>query len=204
MAEHEPHDPPFDEPALAEALSTQSAPVRDVAYGEGVQYTAAGGAAQLEIFPHTGVTRLTAPGVRIELFDTATLDVSDAGVEFSRTQPGQDTNLTIVRNGGIVFTLVAGGEYTQPAGTESLPQPAASDPTPALGGPETPQQAGTDNIELPAERLTVFRVSVRVLCASTLSLRGGGRKVWKEGAAEPLLPLGVAKSSSCDRSPAIG
>src|SRR5512144_1419810 len=29
-----------------------------------------------------------------------------------------------------------------------------------------------------------------VLCASALLLRGGGRKVWKEGAAEPLFPPG--------------
>src|SRR5512144_98240 len=146
MAEHEPHDPPFDEPALSEALGTESAIVRDVAYGEGVQYSVGRGNTRLEIFPKTGVTRLTAPGVRIELFDNVTLAVSNGGVEFSRTQPGQDASLTLVPNGGVVFTLVAGGENAPTAATEPLPQPAASHPTPALGGPEAPQQAGNDRV----------------------------------------------------------
>src|SRR5512144_1554240 len=138
MAEHEPHSAPLDDQAIAEALGTRPATVRDVAYGEGVQYSISRGDARLEVFPQTGVTRLTARDVRVELFGGAVTDVSPGGVEFSRTQPGQDASLTLVPNGGVVFTLVTGGD-TPTAATEPLPQPAASDPTQPLDGPETPQ-----------------------------------------------------------------
>src|SRR5512144_150397 len=109
MAEHEPHSARFDDEAIAEALGTRSSTVRDVAYGEGVQFSVGRGDARLEIFPRTGVTRLTARDMRVELFGNAAAEVSPGGVEFSRTQPGQDASLTVVPNGGIVFTLVAGG-----------------------------------------------------------------------------------------------
>src|SRR5574342_936759 len=103
--------PTVDADALAATLRTRSATVRDVAYGEGVQYSTGQGDARLEIFPQTGVTRLTARDVRIELFGGVRGEVSDGGVEFARTQPGQEASLAIVPGGGIVFTLVAGGEH---------------------------------------------------------------------------------------------
>src|SRR5512144_2128697 len=131
--EHSP-TPAVDPEALAEALKTRCATVRDVAYGEGVQYSAGRGSVRLEIFPRTGVTRLTAPDVRIELFGGTRGEVSDGGVEFSRAQPGQDASLTVVPGGGIVFTLVAGGEYRSPEAAEP-----SADPLPRLvAAPETP------------------------------------------------------------------
>src|SRR5512144_790041 len=134
MAEHEPHRARFDEQALADALNACSATVRDVAYGEGVQYSAGRGSVRLEIFPRTGVTRLTAPDVRVELFGGTRAEVSEGGVEFARAQPGQDASLTVVPDGGIVCTLVAGGEYRSPDATEP-----AADPLPRLvAAPETP------------------------------------------------------------------
>src|SRR5512144_2161312 len=101
MAEHEPHSARFDDEAIAEALDSRSSTVRDVAYGEGVQYSVGRGDARLEIFPRTGVTRLTTTDVRVELFGSAITDVSPGGVEFSRTQPGPDASLTVVPGGGI-------------------------------------------------------------------------------------------------------
>src|SRR5512144_462964 len=140
--EHSP-TPAVDPEALAEALKTRCATVRDVAYGEGVQYSAGRGSVRLEIFPRTGVTRLTAPDVRIELFGGTRAEVSDGGVEFSRAQPGQDASLTVVPDGGIVFTLVAGGEYRSPDTTEPsadpLPRLVAALETPAGLAPATLQ-----------------------------------------------------------------
>lgn len=140
MAEHEPHVAPFDDQTLAEALATRPATIRHEAHGEGRQFSVGDGDAQLQIYPRTGVTRLLAPGLRarVELFDSTISQVTRDGVEFSASQPGQDASLTVVPGGGIVFTLVTGSEYTQPAAPESLPQPGASDPPQTRGGPDTP------------------------------------------------------------------
>src|SRR5512144_3432793 len=143
--EHSP-TPAVDPEALAEALKTRCATVRDVAYGEGVQYSAGRGSVRLEIFPRTGVTRLTAPDVRIELFGGTRGEVSDGGVEFSRSQPGQDASLTVVPGGGIVFSLVAGGEYRSPDAAdpepaEPLPHSEAPRPAPVVRAPEIPAAA---------------------------------------------------------------
>src|SRR5512146_1789452 len=86
----------FDHQAVAEALDTRSAGTRDVAYGEGWQYSLGRGDARLEVFPRTGVTRLTTTDVRVELFGGAAPRVSGSGLELSRTQPGQDASLTVV------------------------------------------------------------------------------------------------------------
>lgn len=64
MAEQERHNPHFDEKAMGEVLGTRPATVRDVAYGEGHLYSAGRGTTRLEIFPRSGVTRLTAADIR--------------------------------------------------------------------------------------------------------------------------------------------
>jgi Single-strand binding protein family len=142
MTEHEHNGAPLDDQPLAETLGTRSATVRDVAYGEGVQYSIGRGDARLEVFPRTGVTRLTSQDVRVEPFGSKVTDVSPGGVEFSRTQPGQDASLTVVPDGGIVFTLVAGGERRPPVASESdesLTTPR-SPATTSVRAPETPQE----------------------------------------------------------------
>src|SRR5512135_2150129 len=83
----------LNDPTVAEALHTRSASVHDVAYGAGRQYSLGRGDARLELFPRTGVTRLTTPDARVELFGGAVPHVSGSGVEFSRTRPGQDASL---------------------------------------------------------------------------------------------------------------
>src|SRR5512144_1694553 len=151
MPEQEPRpSQELDEQAIAEALRTRSASVRDVAYGEGSQFSLGRGDARLEIYPRTGVTRLTTNDVRIELFGSAITDVSPTGVEFSRSQPGQDASLTVVPGGGIVFTLVAGGERSpvSPEPTADLSDEmrarsafvSGRDHLPAVRAPETPQE----------------------------------------------------------------
>jgi hypothetical protein len=142
MAEHEPHSAPLDDQAIAEALGTRSATIRDVAYGEGVRYSVGRGDARLEVFPRTGVTRFTAQDVRVELFGSAITEVSSGGVEFSRPQPGQDASLTVVPGGGIVFTLVAGGERRPVIATEPDVSPTSPSPpkAPRVNAPETPKE----------------------------------------------------------------
>jgi hypothetical protein len=144
MAEHEPHVAPFDDQALAEALATRPATIRHEAHGEGLQFSVGDGAAQLQIYPRTGVTRLLAPDLRarVELFDSTIRQVTRDGVEFSASQPGQDASLTVVPDGGIVFTLVAGGKYhrtleTEPDDPSPSPPPP---PAPRVRAGETPQE----------------------------------------------------------------
>ncbi len=151
----------LEDQAIAEALHTRSASVRDVAYGEGRQYSVGRGDARLEIYPRTGVARLTTTDVRVELFGGATAQVSGSGLEFSRTSPGQDASLTVVPDGGVVFTLVAGGERSPVA-----PEPTADlsdevrasdasvfgrDHLPAVRAPETAQEprSGADDTSVP-------------------------------------------------------
>src|SRR5512142_2808073 len=123
MAAQEQRISQLDGPALAAALGTRPATVRDVAYGEGHLFSAGHGAARLEVFPQSGVTRLTATDMRVELFGTADAAVSQTGVEFRRSQPDQQASLTVLPGGGVVFTFVAGAEPTSaspPAGEVSL------------------------------------------------------------------------------------
>src|SRR5512135_534578 len=142
--------PALDEQALSDALKTRSATVRDVAYGEGVQYSTGRGAVRLEIFPRTGVTRLTAPDVRIEIFGGTRAEVADGGVEFFRTQPGQDASLTVVPDGGIVFPLLADG-VSRPADAaepvQPLSPPAPAQETAPGHAPERPQPATEQQTE---------------------------------------------------------
>src|SRR5512143_2330702 len=133
MTEEERHAS-FDEQALGKTLGTRPATVHDVAYGEGQLFSAGHGAARLEIFPRSGVTRLTAADMRVELFGTADASVAEAGVAFHRSQPDQQANLTVGPGGGAVFTFVAGTEPTSashPAG-EVSPRSGQTDRHPAL------------------------------------------------------------------------
>src|SRR5512144_754312 len=80
MPEQEPRpSQELDEQAIAEALHTRSASVRDVAYGEGSQFSIGRGDARLEIYPRTGVTRLTTNDIRVELCGSAITDVCRPG-----------------------------------------------------------------------------------------------------------------------------
>lgn len=88
MAEREPApSPAFNEAAVASALHTWAATVRDVAYGEGHQFSAGQGRVRLEIFPRTGVTRLTTQGARCgEATPAATAAVGNGGGERPTSQ----------------------------------------------------------------------------------------------------------------------
>src|SRR5512142_451323 len=132
MAEHEPAALPENtDEAIAKALHTRPATIRDVAYGEGVQFSAGRGALRLEIYPRTGVTRLTGTDMRIELFGNAVAQVSDSGVEFTRVQPGQEANLTVLSDAGVVFTFISGGHPVRETPQEPVsgPQPREDEPT---------------------------------------------------------------------------
>src|SRR5574339_1155918 len=125
MTEDERHVS-FDEQALGKVLGTRPATVHDVAYGKGQLFSAGHGAARLEVFPQTGVTRLTAQDMRVELFGNAIAAVSETGVEFHRSQPDQQASLTVLPGGGVVFTFVAGAERTSPTGPPPAEEPDRS------------------------------------------------------------------------------
>src|SRR5512134_3993092 len=111
MAEREPVPlPALDEKAVAKALHTLPATVRDVAYGEGHQFSAGRGAVRLEIFPRTGVTRVTSRDTRIELFGSAVSAMTGSGVEFAFDHLREEASLTVLSDSGVVFTFIAGGE----------------------------------------------------------------------------------------------
>src|SRR5512135_3781382 len=106
MPEQEPvHQPDRDAAAIGTSLGTRPATVRDVAYGEGHQFSAGRGSARLEIFPRTGVTRLTTQDVRIELFGTTVSTVTDSGIEFVLQHPREEASLTVLSDSGVVFTF---------------------------------------------------------------------------------------------------
>src|SRR5512144_436049 len=123
--------PELDDQAIAQALHTRAATIRDVAYGEGVQFSAGRGTLRLEIYPRTGVTRLTGADIRIELFGNAVAQVSDSGVEFARVQPGQEANLTVLSDAGVVFTFISAGHPVPETPQEPVkgPQPRENNPT---------------------------------------------------------------------------
>jgi hypothetical protein len=119
MAEDERRIAQPDAQDIGDALGTRPATGRDVAYGEGQLFSAGHGTARLEVFPQSGVTRLTAHDLRVELFGSPIAAVSESGVEFHRTQPDQEASLTVIPGGGVVFTFIAGAERTPPANTLS-------------------------------------------------------------------------------------
>ncbi len=130
MTEDARHISHFDGQAIGDALRTRPATVRDVAYGEGQLFSAGHGAARLEVFPRSGVTRLTAQDMCVELFGNAIAAVSQTGVEFHRSQPGQEASLTVIPGGGVVFTFVAGAERTSPASPPPAEEPDQAGQTP--------------------------------------------------------------------------
>ena len=81
--------------------------------------------------------------MRVELFGSTVAEVSPGGVEFTRTQPGQDASLTVVPGGGIVFTLIAGGERRPTVAPDSGEPSPAPPTTPPVRAPETAQDDGT-------------------------------------------------------------
>src|SRR5512143_2853454 len=160
MTEEERHVS-FDGQALGEALGTRPATVRDVAYGEGQLYSAGRGTTRLEVFPQTGVTRLTAQDMRVELFRNAAAAVSQTGVEFHRSQPDQEASLTVLPGGGVVFTFVAGTEPTSanpPAG-EASPPSGQTDRHPARVH-EPPTEPTPDTTDPPVQPPTAVAAHV--------------------------------------------
>ena len=149
MAEREPVPlPALDEKAVAKALHTLPATVRDVAYGEGHQFSAGRGAVRLEIFPRTGVTRVTTRDTRIELFGSAVSALTGSGVEFALDHPREEASLTVLSDSGVVFTFIAGGESVTDTSRQRAAVLQTDEHTP--GGTPAPADLGSREDTSPA------------------------------------------------------
>src|SRR3954449_6300670 len=91
----------FDMQAASEALGAESHPMHDVAHGDGEALTA--GEAVLEVYRDAGVTRVTTPDARIELFRVPSYSVSGERVVFEQGTDGDRSRLLIRGDGKVSF-----------------------------------------------------------------------------------------------------
>src|SRR5512144_2442424 len=137
MAEQEPaRTPQFDRDAIGHTLQAPPTPVADVAFGRGEGFALRDGQTHLEVFPESGVTRLTGVDLRVELFRSPPPVVQGAEVLLAvgnRDDTSVEATLSVAHTGGVIFTYVAEApESPQPA------EPAAT----GVDVPENPESGG--------------------------------------------------------------
>jgi hypothetical protein len=133
-----------------------------VAYGHGEQFALRDGRTRLEVFPESGVTRLTGANLRVELFRSSPPVVRGEEVQLAlgtREDASVEATLSVAPTGGVLFTYVAevaetpqtgerastGGHVAASRESGGAEQPAVT----ASGGEsgEHPPAAGRDTRE---------------------------------------------------------
>src|SRR5947209_18120912 len=104
MPEVPSHFSEFDAQAAGEALGSQPHSVRDVAHGDGEALNV--GDTTLEVYRGAGVTRVTTPDARIELFRVPSYSVSAERVVFEQGTEDNRTRLLVGRDGKVSFRPV--------------------------------------------------------------------------------------------------
>src|SRR3954453_4478300 len=94
----------FDSKAAGEALGAEPRTMRDVAHGDGEALSV--GEAVLEGYRDAGVTRVTTPDARIELFRVPSYSVTGERVVFEQGTGGNRTRLLGGRDGKVSFRPV--------------------------------------------------------------------------------------------------
>src|SRR3954466_9112600 len=143
----------FDMQAASEALGAESHPMHDVAHGDGEALTA--GEAVLEVYRDAGVTRVTTPDARIELFRVPSYSISAERVLFEQGTDGNRSRLLVGRDGKVSFRPVVRAtessrtSETPPNGHHNSPTPSM--PSENLTGREnrttTPSSTQTTTLE---------------------------------------------------------
>src|SRR4051795_8015858 len=129
----------FDMQAPSEALGAESHPMHDVAHGDGEALTA--GEAVLEVYRDAGVTRVTTPDARIELFRVPSYAINGERVVFEQGEEDNRSQLLVRNDGKVSFYPVLRatessrtGE-TADSGRQDSPTPSM--PSETLTGPES-------------------------------------------------------------------
>jgi hypothetical protein len=96
----------FDAAKAGEAIGAEPREIRDVAYGDGQAMNI--GDTSLEIYQKAGVTRVTTPDARIELFRVPSYHVSPERLVFQQGEADSRTRLLVRSNGRVSFYPVSG------------------------------------------------------------------------------------------------
>src|SRR3954452_8136403 len=91
----------FDGRKAGEALGAEPRTLRDVAHGDGEALNV--GDAVLEVYPDAGVTRVTTPDARIELFRVPNYSVTGERVVFEQGGEDDRTRLQVRADGKVAF-----------------------------------------------------------------------------------------------------
>src|SRR4051812_5559901 len=91
----------FDGRKVGEALGAEPRSLRDVAHGDGEALNV--GDAVVEVYPDAGVTRVTTPDARIELYRVPSYSISGERVVFEQGEEDDRTRLQVRADGKVVF-----------------------------------------------------------------------------------------------------
>jgi single-stranded DNA-binding protein len=142
----------FDIAAASEALDAEARPITDVAHGEGTSLTA--GDTTLDVFDGAGVTRVTMPDARIELFRVPSSTVTGDRVIFDQGDGQRRTRLQVRADGRVSFHPVL--RPTEPAQAAEQPLGGRQDsPTVNDASTATTGSSGhPEQQEQPVQRLS--------------------------------------------------
>jgi hypothetical protein len=149
MAETPANFSEFDAHAAGEALGAQPRILRDVNYGDGHVFDV--DTALLEVYPKTGITRVTTTNARVELYDVPRYSVRDERVVFEQGEEDNRQRLQIRADGKVAFHPVLRAaeaprtEETAPGGHKG--SPTAVSASEATTAPSSTTPAATEGKE---------------------------------------------------------
>jgi len=119
----------FDGRKAGEALGAEPRTLRDVAHGDGEALNV--GDAVLEVYPDAGVTRVTTPDARIELFRVPNYSISGERVVFEQGGEDDRTRLQVRADGKVAFHPVLRATESSRTG-EAADSGRQDSPTPSV------------------------------------------------------------------------
>jgi hypothetical protein len=143
----------FDAEIAGQALGAEPHGKRDVAHGDGqaiaINHTV------LEVYPDTGVTRVTTPDARVELFRVPRYTVREQRVVFELGDDDDRSRLQVRADGKVAFHPVLRSPE-QPQSDETAPSSHQDSPAPMVSSETTTRPATS-----PEPRETVQAVQLR-------------------------------------------
>jgi hypothetical protein len=188
MAERYTDMSAFDREAVSKTLGAQSRRARDVAHGEGEALTLGGGKAELEVYPQTGLARVSTPDARVELYRVPRYTTLNGDrVVFEQGEGDERTRLVVRGDGRVSFVPF----LRQPEGPRATT--AGSDgPTPATP-PSAASEAATAPQSDPSSGLKAERGEAGEVAVVRLTGRLGRDPWHRPDGDEPIggFPLAV-------------
>jgi hypothetical protein len=168
----------FSSQQLTATLKSEASSVRDVAHGEGEAVGVAEGKLILEVYPGSGVARVTTSDARVELFRIPgyTADAERGRVVFEQVRDDERTRLIVQDDGRVSFHPVL--RAPEQAVTARTGQNGTVEPPPVQGLSTSP----TEPEAAPEEERATTELTGRL-----------GRDPWFRGGDEPAagFPLAV-------------